>query len=210
MRANQAERYANGYAVVLFDVDRFKAYNDSAGHVAGDEVLRSVAAALTHQRRGGDSVYRYGGEELLVVLPEQDLDGATVAAERMRREVEALAIPHPGLGPPPAVVTVSGGVASYSPEDAGNVATLLERADGGALQRKERGAQPNRRGPPLAQRAERLLEPLLDPHVGLPAQHLMRARGVERAVPHLAVALGLEVGLEAVPAHGGRAPRRCR
>jgi diguanylate cyclase (GGDEF)-like protein len=128
--ASRAERYEQGFAVALFDIDRFKAYNDTAGHQAGDEVLRSVAAALAHAARGGDAVYRYGGEELLVVLPEQDLEGATIAAERMRCEVEALAIPHPGIGPPPGVVTVSGGVACYSREDGGDVAKLIERADG--------------------------------------------------------------------------------
>ena len=74
MLAGRAERYGHGFSVVLFDVDRFKAYNDAAGHQAGDEVLRTVAAALAHQCRSGDTVYRYGGEELLVVLPAQDLE----------------------------------------------------------------------------------------------------------------------------------------
>ena len=100
--AGRAERYGHGFSVVLFDVDRFKAYNDSAGHPAGDEVLRTVAGALAQQCRSGDTVYRYGGEELLAVLPAQDLEGAAIAAERMRGAVEALAIPHPGLGPPRA------------------------------------------------------------------------------------------------------------
>ncbi len=127
--ANRAERYGHGFSVALFDVDRFKAYNDSAGHPAGDQVLRSVAAALAQHCRRGDSVYRYGGEELLMVLPEQDLEEATHAAERGRREVEALAIAHPGIGPPPSVVTISGGVASYRAEDGGDVGKLLKRAD---------------------------------------------------------------------------------
>jgi two-component system, cell cycle response regulator len=136
--ASRALRYGQEFSVVLFDVDRFKAYNDTAGHPAGDEVLRSVANALVHECRGADGVYRYGGEELLVVLPEQDLDAGVRAAERMRREVEALAIPHPGIGPP-AVVTVSGGVAAFSPEEDGDVARLLERADGALYEAKNGG-----------------------------------------------------------------------
>jgi two-component system chemotaxis response regulator CheY len=138
--SSRAERYGHGFCVVLFDIDRFKAYNDSAGHLAGDEVLRSVAAALANQARSGDSVYRYGGEELLAVLPEQDLEGATVAAERMRHEVEGLAIAHPGIGPPPGLVTVSGGVACFSPEDVGDVEHLLKRADE-ALYRAKNGGR---------------------------------------------------------------------
>jgi diguanylate cyclase (GGDEF)-like protein len=85
-------------------------------------------------------VYRYGGEELLAVLPEQDLEGATVAAERMRHEVEGLAIPHPGIGPPPGLVTVSGGAACFSPEDVGDVEHLLKRADE-ALYRAKNGGR---------------------------------------------------------------------
>jgi diguanylate cyclase (GGDEF)-like protein len=88
--------------------------------------------------RNGDSVYRYGGEELLVVLPEQDLEGATRAAERMRAEVEGLAISHPGIGPPAGVVTVSGGVACHSAGE--DVAALLERADE-ALYRAKNGGR---------------------------------------------------------------------
>ncbi len=129
MLASRAERYGHGFSVVLFDVDRFKAYNDTAGHQAGDEVLRMVAGALAHQCRSGDTVYRYGGEELLAVLPAQDLEGATIAAERMRREVESLDVPHPGIGPPPGIVTVSGGVACYSPDDGGDAGKLVKRAD---------------------------------------------------------------------------------
>ena len=127
MLAGRAQRYGHGFSVVLFDVDRFKAYNDTAGHPAGDEVLRTVASALAQQCRSGDTVYRYGGEELLAVLPAQDLEGAAIAAERMREAVESLAIPHPG--PPPGLVTVSGGVASYGAEDGGDVGSLLKRAD---------------------------------------------------------------------------------
>jgi diguanylate cyclase (GGDEF)-like protein len=137
--ASRAERYGHGFSVVLFDVDRFKAYNDTAGHGAGDEVLRTVAGALAHQCRSGDTVYRYGGEELLAVLPAQDLEGGAIAAERMRHEVESLGVPHPGIGPPPGLVTISGGVACHSPEDGDDVGKLLKRADEALYRAKNDG-----------------------------------------------------------------------
>jgi diguanylate cyclase (GGDEF)-like protein len=134
--ADQARRYDHRLAVVLFDVDRFKQYNDTAGHAAGDEVLRRVGAALAEQCRGSDSAYRYGGEELLIAFPEQDLRNATIAAERMREAIEALAIPHPGLTPE-SVVTVSGGVACLGVDE--SIASLLGRADSALYRAKEEG-----------------------------------------------------------------------
>jgi len=138
MLVDRAERYGDHFCVALFDVDRFKAFNDTAGHLAGDDVLRRVAAKLAAECRSGDAVYRYGGEELLVVLPSQSLDTARVAAERMRAAVEELAIPHPGIEPP-GVVTVSGGVAAFEPECGDEVASLLKRADGALYEAKEGG-----------------------------------------------------------------------
>jgi diguanylate cyclase (GGDEF)-like protein len=132
----QATRYGHSFAVVLFDVDRFKQYNDTAGHAAGDEVLRSVAAALVGECRSGDAAYRYGGEELLVALPEQDDESAGAAAERMRGAIEALQIPHPGVTRP-GVVTVSGGVACVRPDD--TLTKLLGRADAALYRAKEAG-----------------------------------------------------------------------
>jgi diguanylate cyclase (GGDEF)-like protein len=136
--ADRAERYGDCFCVALFDVDRFKLFNDSAGHLAGDDVLRRVAAKLAHECRSGDAVYRYGGEELLVLLPSQTLDTARIAADRMRAAVEALAIPHPGIDPP-GVVTISGGVASFEPERGDGVARLLKRADAALYEAKEGG-----------------------------------------------------------------------
>jgi diguanylate cyclase (GGDEF)-like protein len=137
--ADRADRYGHGFSVILFDVDRFKAYNDTVGHQAGDEVLRTVAGALAHQSRSGDTVYRYGGEELLAALPAQDLDQAATAAERMRREVESLAVPHPGLGRAGAFVTVSAGVACYLPDEDDDVVKLLKRADEALYRAKNDG-----------------------------------------------------------------------
>ena len=134
--SEQAVRYGHRLSVVLFDVDRFKQYNDTAGHAAGDEVLRSVADTLVRQCRSGDAAYRYGGEELLVAFPEQDVETATIASERMRSAIEAMAIPHPGLAPG-AVITVSGGVACL--DSAEDLSGLLGRADAALYMAKEAG-----------------------------------------------------------------------
>lgn len=88
--ASQAIRYDRTYAIALLDIDGFKGYNDSNGHVAGDAALRAVAAALAASVRAADTVCRFGGDELVVLMPEQSLEGATRAAERVRRAVEAL------------------------------------------------------------------------------------------------------------------------
>jgi diguanylate cyclase (GGDEF)-like protein len=127
-------RYGHVYCVALFDIDNFKGYNDGLGHLSGDEALRAVAHALQQGIRSGDAVYRYGGEEFLVLLPEQTLETAMLAAERLRAAVEALAIPHPAGG----VVTVSAGVAGldspgYEPEQ------VFELADQALYRAKEGG-----------------------------------------------------------------------
>ena len=96
----RAERYGHSYSVVLCDMDFFKSYNDRYGHIAGDEVLVRVAKELTEGRRSGDTAYRYGGEEFLIVLPEQCLEAAVNTADRLRLAVEALRIPHESKVPP--------------------------------------------------------------------------------------------------------------
>lgn len=130
----RVERYGHHYCVALFDVDHFKAYNDAAGHRSGDEVLRAVAGALHESMRSGDALYRYGGEEFLVLLPEQSLDSASLAAERLRTAVEALQIPHAGGG----IVTVSAGVAGLEQGSSGPE-ELFELADQALYRAKQEG-----------------------------------------------------------------------
>jgi len=127
-------RYGHLYSIVLLDIDDFKGYNDGAGHRAGDDALRSVARALDRQIRTGDALYRYGGEEFLVLLPEQPIESAMLAAERLRAAVEALALPHPAGG----VVTVSGGVAALTEPGCGPE-QLFELADRALYRAKEAG-----------------------------------------------------------------------
>jgi len=132
------ERYGNGYAVALCDVDRFKSYNDSCGHLAGDDVLRAVAKALLDACRRGDAAYRFGGEELLLLLPGQGVELAAAAAERMRLAVESLAIPHPS-GEPADVVTISIGVAVRRSKGRAGFEPLLSEADDALYQAKAEG-----------------------------------------------------------------------
>jgi diguanylate cyclase (GGDEF)-like protein/hemerythrin-like metal-binding protein/PAS domain S-box-containing protein len=97
-------------ALILLDVDHFKRYNDTFGHVAGDECLQKIARALVRSvKRPGDIVARYGGEEFVCVLPDTDECGARMIAESIRGTVAAMAIPHAG-GDAGDIVTVSLGV----------------------------------------------------------------------------------------------------
>ncbi len=119
-RANRA------YSIVALDVDRFKQYNDTYGHPAGDRALRAVADVLVRLARSGDLVYRYGGEEFLVLLAEATPGAAVVAAERLCRGIAALALTHGG-NPPTGVVTSSAGVAGWAPGVP--AAAILQAAD---------------------------------------------------------------------------------
>jgi diguanylate cyclase (GGDEF)-like protein len=134
MLVKRMRRYEQKFCVALFDVDHFKAYNDSYGHLAGDQVLRTVAQTLLEQSRELDAVYRYGGEEVLVSFAEQELEDAARACERMRSTVETLAIPHPN-----GVVTVSAGVSEIDSDGIADLAAVIKRADEGLYKAKAAG-----------------------------------------------------------------------
>lgn len=80
---DRVERYDHRYSLLLCDLDGFKAYNDRYGHLAGDEALRRVAELFRSELRPADALYRFGGDEFLIVLPEQDVEGARAVAERL-------------------------------------------------------------------------------------------------------------------------------
>lgn len=115
--ALQAEvsRYRRHVCVAMCDLDEFKGYNDHHGHVAGDDALRRIAQAISQSLRQADRVYRYGGEEFLVLLAEQTLEGALAALERVLRAVESLGLAQAPEAKSP-VMTVSIGLAAITPE----------------------------------------------------------------------------------------------
>lgn len=121
----RATRYDHRYALGICDVDLFKAYNDTFGHVAGDHALCAVADAIRTTVRASDAIYRYGGEEFVILFPEQTLAQAALAMERVRLAVERLKIPAPGGG----VLTVSAGVAEVDPQADRSPEEWLARAD---------------------------------------------------------------------------------
>jgi diguanylate cyclase (GGDEF)-like protein len=115
-------------ALVMFDIDHFKSFNDTAGHQSGDDCLLAVArAAATCVRDGVDTLARYGGEEFGIILPSASLEDGRIIAERVREAILARAIPHPGVRPE-GYVTVSLGVATILPAT-GSAASLVEAAD---------------------------------------------------------------------------------
>ena len=125
---NVSERADRSFAVALCDVDFFKAYNDTYGHQIGDQALRTVASTLTEQVRTSDRVYRYGGEEFLVLLPDQDEAAAAAVMDRVRARLQWLAIEHRGVGAD-AVLTLSVGVACSRPGRRLTAAQLVYEAD---------------------------------------------------------------------------------
>jgi diguanylate cyclase (GGDEF)-like protein len=132
-------RHRERVGLLVLDLDRFKAINDERGHVAGDGVLRDVSRALMGALRPDDGAYRYGGEEFVVLLRLTRPGEALLAAERIRRTIENLDIPHPG-NPPHGRVTVSVGVASMGPDDlAADDSAWVARADAALYRAKAAG-----------------------------------------------------------------------
>jgi len=109
------------FALILFDLDHFKEYNDEHGHLAGDAALGRIGEILRRATRGTDVAFRYGGEEFLLLVPDVDLTGALAVAERVRVATEG------SEDLPP--FTISGGVALCDPADGRNPEPLLRRAD---------------------------------------------------------------------------------
>ena len=125
---DEVRRYDHRYCLGMCDIDNFKQYNDTYGHLAGDQVLKSVARTLDDKSRASDQVYRMGGEEFLLVFPDQDEASAMVAAQRLRREVERLAIVHE-RNPPYGVVTLTIGLAPFRARIPADVDRDLRAAD---------------------------------------------------------------------------------
>ncbi len=133
----QMSRSGRHDSIAICDIDRFKQYNDGFGHLAGDDALRRLAAAIRLQLRDTDGLYRYGGEEFVMLFPGQSLARAMRAAERVRRAVLRLGIPMPDQS---SVLSVSIGVAEFDVARDATTDDWLRRADA-ALYRAKAGGR---------------------------------------------------------------------
>jgi diguanylate cyclase len=140
LRIEQIAAMENGLplSILLLDVDHFKKFNDQFGHQTGDQVLRLIAGVLKDGIREHDLAARYGGEELIAVLPGADLDVSMQVAERIRRAISRRQITRRATGEVLSSLTVSIGVAQFAPGEA--LTSLLDRCDR-ALYAAKRGGR---------------------------------------------------------------------
>lgn len=131
----RSAREGTSFALLLLDIDHFRRINDQYGHLAGDATLRLVAATLAMEKRGGDLLARYGGEQFLLLKPGLDSAEALVQGEHLRQQVEAARL---DFGGTVLKVTVSGGLAVY-PENGTSWETLFATADGRLQRAKNSG-----------------------------------------------------------------------
>jgi two-component system, chemotaxis family, response regulator WspR len=135
----RAVRAQSPLSILMVDVDHFKLYNDTYGHLAGDDVLKTVAQTIASNfRRPTDLAARYGGEEFSVILPGTASDELQVIAEKLCRSVEALNLPH-SASLTGTVVTISVGGATMVPRRDETFAALIEAADKALYKAKRTG-----------------------------------------------------------------------
>jgi diguanylate cyclase (GGDEF)-like protein len=125
---SRSSRHARRVSLMMLDIDGFKPYNDTFGHIAGDTLLKLIAESIMNSVRTMDIVSRLGGDEFLVILPETDALLAKQIAERIRSEVERLAVPPRGAERSVKTATVSIGIACY-PSHGDTIEVLLEQVD---------------------------------------------------------------------------------
>ena len=139
LRSAAAKAMEDGTTLCLFmaDIDHFKTFNDTYGHMVGDQVLRLVGRVLIEAIRPGDLAARFGGEEFVVVLPECRLDEAARIAERIRERIGEKHVVRRSSGDDLGTVTLSLGVTAYQPGEV--VGQLIERADTRLYDAKQAG-----------------------------------------------------------------------
>lgn len=136
---NRAQRDKRPLSVMMCDIDMFKMYNDTHGHLAGDLCLKKVAAVLTGSlKRPADLAARFGGEEFILLLPDTDQAGATVVATHCLKKIEELGLENP-QSPFSKVITASIGLSTLTPERDSQCEDLIDLADRAMYQAKERG-----------------------------------------------------------------------
>ena len=134
----RGQRDKKPLSLLMCDIDCFKIYNDSFGHLAGDLCLKKAAAVLTeHLKRPADVAARYGGEEFAIVLPDTDAAGAALIAEACRRHIEQMAIENPRA--PNGIISMSIGLATIVPSKACAAEGLIALADKALYQAKNDG-----------------------------------------------------------------------
>jgi len=137
--ADRARRSGKGFCLGILDVDHFKRINDRFGHATGDIVLSSFGNLLHSSLRAQDLAGRWGGEEFAIVLPETDLDGAEVLADRFLAELRRLQVKHPDAGRAADIkVTATIGLAEFDPQG-DDIDSLMRRADEAMYQGKRAG-----------------------------------------------------------------------
>jgi diguanylate cyclase (GGDEF)-like protein len=171
----RANRYHRPLSLIMLDIDAFKQYNDTHGHMKGDIILRELAQLLARVTRDVDFIARYGGEEFMIVLPETGKDEATRMAERIHREVRNHGF-HLAETQPLGRLTVSLGVATH-PEDTMDRDELVEFADRAMYQAKREGRD---RVCPWSE-ACRAVDPPVDPGEAIPGDGGL-AGGTDEAV----------------------------
>lgn len=130
----RAHRGGQHLSLIFVDVDNFKSINDDYGHGGGDLALASLAAWLKDSVRGSDAVFRYGGEEFVILLGDTDIDGATLIAERIRADIESHTLAY---GMEVLNLTASLGVAALKGSDSAD--SLIKRADAAMYEAKKQG-----------------------------------------------------------------------
>lgn len=130
---NLSKRYGSPLSILLLDIDHFKSINDRYGHACGDSVIQAVAKSITETVRGSDMVFRFGGEEFLMLLSCTDCKGTCLLAERIRKNIENLIFSNEQE----LRITASLGVSSMQMND--NPETLFKRADKALYQAKQYG-----------------------------------------------------------------------
>ena len=131
---SEAKRSKKSLITMLIDIDHFKTINDSFGHITGDQVIKDIASLIRKNLRASDIVFRWGGEEYLVILKDCPISDAQAIAEKLRASVEEIALP---LDNPSAKSTLSIGIAALRSDDSPD--DMIVRADAALYTAKNRG-----------------------------------------------------------------------